>query len=95
MVFISNKNFDDPGDFSPAIWSTMIPGIKQRCAIMSLSFARDGDYLISVGMDSTVRVWNVAQGACVSQFVGHTGPVFASDFVSPKLTTLVSGSQDK
>jgi hypothetical protein len=40
MVFISNKNFDDPGDFSPAIWSSMIPAIKQRCAIMSLSFER-------------------------------------------------------
>jgi hypothetical protein len=40
MVFISNKNFDDPGDFSLAIWSSMIPAIKQRCAIISLSFER-------------------------------------------------------
>jgi hypothetical protein len=30
MVFVSNKNFDGPGDFSPAIWSSMIPAIKQR-----------------------------------------------------------------
>jgi hypothetical protein len=40
MVFISNKSFDDPRDFSPAIWSSMIPAIKQRCAILSLSFER-------------------------------------------------------
>ena len=49
-VFISNKNFDDPGEFTPAIWSAMIPLIKQRCAIVSLSFGRQHiiDYTMSL-----------------------------------------------
>lgn len=58
-VFISNKNFDNPGDFSPAIWSTMIPAIKQRCAVMSLSFESQDiiNYTDSVarGMLKTIK----------------------------------------
>jgi hypothetical protein len=37
-IFISNRNFSDPEDFSPKVWRTQIPALKSRTYVLSLSF---------------------------------------------------------
>jgi hypothetical protein len=78
-VFISNKNFDDRGEFPPAIWSAMIPATKQRCAIVSLSFDRQHviDYTMSLAIDMLKAIRfkdSAAEGR-----VGHRARGFRRD----------------
>jgi hypothetical protein len=40
-VFISNKNFDNPKDFSARIWRTQIPALKSRTCLITLPFDID------------------------------------------------------
>jgi hypothetical protein len=64
-VFISNSNFDNRGDFSLVIWTIMIPAIKQRCALMSLSFNRQDiiSYTLSLATVMLKTVKFPAKGA--------------------------------
>src|SRR5262249_38443346 len=43
-------------------------------------FSPDGRRLASASKDRTVRVWEVATGACVAELSGHTDEVFTAAF---------------
>ena len=62
--------------------------------VNSAGFSPDGTKLISASRDTTVRVWDVATGACVQTLQGHTDAVWSAGF-SPDGTKLVSASDDQ
>jgi WD40 repeat protein len=54
----------------------------------------DGRHVVTGGFDRTIRVWELATGACVRALEGHAGAVRAVR-VTPDGRRLVSGSHDK
>jgi WD40 repeat protein len=61
--------------------------------VWSAQFSPDGQNIVSVGEDNTVRVWSVATGECVQTLVGHGGVVRSVQF-SPDGQNIVSASYD-
>jgi WD40 repeat protein len=41
---------------------------KQAIAITHLSFSHNGEFLLSKGIDRTIKVWNVATGECLATY---------------------------
>ncbi|MBZ0278326.1 MAG: TIR domain-containing protein [Anaerolineae bacterium] len=58
-----------------------------------VAFSPDGRYALTGSKDGTARLWDVASGAEVRQFVGHTGLVFRVAF-SPDGRYILTGSAD-
>ena len=44
--------------------------------VNSVCVSADGSRLFSGSRDKTIKVWDVATGACVQTLEGHTGSVF-------------------
>jgi len=61
----------------------------------SIAFDPGGRFLISGGLDMTVRVWDLqtAPGALYAELNGHSGSVTSVAF-SPDGRTMISGSRD-
>ena len=57
------------------------------------AFSPDGQILASGSYDTTVRLWQVSDGALLQTFAGHTGAVVSVAF-SPDGQFLASGSDD-
>ncbi|KAJ4296415.1 hypothetical protein N0V90_006460 [Kalmusia sp. IMI 367209] len=59
----------------PAIgeeWGVCIQTLEEhRCSVDSVAFSHDSLWLISVAMDSTVKLWDVSSGACLQTLEGH------------------------
>jgi WD40 repeat protein len=51
-------------------------------AVRGLAFNADGSLLASAGVDGTVRVWRMRDGAPVATLRGHQGPANAVDFAA-------------
>ena len=49
--------------------------------------------MVSGSHDTTVKLWDIGSGACLSTFTGHTGAVLAVCY-SPDGRYVVSGSHD-
>jgi WD40 repeat protein len=45
-----------------------IEKIKGNAAILCLEFSKDGKYMVSKGIDKSVKVWNVKNGECLSTY---------------------------
>ena len=56
--------------------------------------ATDGTYIVSGSEDHTVKLWNLASGACLRTLVGHSDTV-RSVAVTATGATIVSGSNDR
>lgn len=52
-------------------------------------------YAISSSWDKTLRLWDLATGASVKRFVGHTKEVLSVSFSAMDSRQIVSGSADK
>jgi WD40 repeat protein len=63
-------------------------------AITSVAFAPDGKTALSVGGDSTLRLWDLASGREIRKFQGHLDTVNSVAF-APDGKTALSGSDDK
>ena len=61
--------------------------------VFSVCVTADGSRLFSGSMDKTIKVWDVATGACVQTLQGHTDSVW-SVCVSANGSRLFSGSSD-
>ena len=58
--------------------------------VLSVAFSPDGRYIVSGGLDNTVRLWERETGKQVRIFEGHTSWVFSVAF-SPDGRYIVSG----
>lgn len=45
-----------------------IEKVKDNAAILALEFSRDGKYMVSKGIDKSVKIWNVKNGECLSTY---------------------------
>lgn len=59
-----------------------------------VAFSPDGRWLVAVGADNAVYVWDVVNNEQASKLEGHTSTPISVSF-SPDSTTLVTGSRDK
>ena len=62
--------------------------------VNSVSFDGTGSRIVSGSEDTTVRVWDVATGACVQTLEGHSGDVNSVSF-DVTGSRILSGSEDK
>ena len=62
--------------------------------VEALAFAPDNRLVLSGHNDNSVRLWDIATGRELRQFVGHTAPVHAVAFF-PDSKRIVTGGYDK
>jgi len=62
--------------------------------VYSVALAVDGVHALSASRDKTIRLWDLASGACVRVFEGHTDVVRSVRFLKGDRWAL-SGSEDK
>jgi len=78
------------------LWNTLHCELKAIDAhqddIYSIAFSPDGQQLATAGKDRVVRVWNVASGDRVCEFIGHRDEVNAVVFLPDGI--LASASDD-
>ena len=61
--------------------------------ILDIEFDPKNEYLVSAGMDKTIKIWNPQTGQLLKTFTGHTKQVIAASFVKGK-NHIVSVSED-
>ena len=62
--------------------------------VRAVALSRDGQCIVSVGDDKSVRVWNTSTGQLLRTLQGHSEPVYAVA-VSRDGQRIVSGSADR
>jgi WD40 repeat protein len=62
--------------------------------ILALAWSPNGKYLATGGLDSQVKVWDFATGACLQIYRGHAMPILDLAW-SPHGTLLASGGGDE
>jgi len=62
--------------------------------VYAVGFTRDGRHVITGSTDTTLRLWDVASGACRATLMGHRDAVYALA-VTPDSRLAVSGSEDE
>lgn len=58
-----------------------------------IAYSSDGQYIVTGGDDSKVKLWNVSNGFCFVTFLEHTSAVTAVEFSNSK-KCLISASLD-
>ena len=62
--------------------------------IQDVQISSDSQYGLSSSWDNSLRLWDLATGACTSRFVGHTKDVMSCAF-SPDNRQIISGGRDQ
>jgi hypothetical protein len=82
-------------------WCTMQtdPALRRTLSghtaqVLGCALSTDGGMALSVSVDDTLRVWDVASGACRAVLTGHAGPVRGCALSADKRTAL-SASEDR
>jgi hypothetical protein len=63
-------------------------------AVFSVAYAPDGSTALTGSVDKTARLWDVATGKELRQFVGHGGSIWSVAY-APNGRTILTGSRDK
>ncbi len=94
--YIANAGFGSHGQVM--LWDVskweVIRKFKHGTLVTCLAFSPDGRQLVSGGTDSTLCVWNVADGSELLRFEGHEKWV-SSVVVTPDGRSVLSGSNDR
>ena len=61
--------------------------------INSVTFASNGEILVSASEDTTIKVWNIATGQMLHTLQGHSGAVTSAIIWGHK-GEIISGSED-
>ena len=71
-----------------------IPNIENhREPITCVSVSRDGQYVVSGGRDSLVKIWNLSTGETHTTLDEHSAPISCVD-IAPNSQFVVSGAED-
>ena len=62
-------------------------------SVLSVTFSKEGEFLLSSSSDKSARLWNVASGLLDRSFFEQTGGVWSAAF-SPDETHIVTAGQD-
>jgi len=62
--------------------------------VQDVIISQDGQFALSCSWDSTLRLWDLAQGKTTKRFIGHAKDVLSVAFSSDN-RQIVSGSRDK
>lgn len=68
-------------------------GAHDSSSVTDVEFSPDSRFLVSCGVDWTIRVWELSTGVGVGVFRGHTGQVSAIAY-APDGRTILSGGVD-
>lgn len=65
-----------------------------KSTVVSLSFSRDGNWLVSGSKDKTIRIWNMLRNTLKAVITGHTNHL-VSICISQDSKWIVSASKDQ
>lgn len=89
----------DSPTFATSNLTTPLPSSPLRLARMlsghtAVALSPNGQILASVGVGTTIDLWNLSNGKLIRRLSGHTLPILALA-ISPDGQTLASASHDK
>ena len=70
------------------------PQLGHADRVQSVAYSPDGNYILSAGLDSTIRLWDLRAKREIRRFVGHQDGVRGTVF-SPDGKQVLSGGADK
>ena len=74
--------------------ATGTPEPYHKGAVAALAFSPDGNHLVSVGEDATIRAWSLVTKQTAWEEEGHSGPIQAVAY-SPNGTLVATGGADR
>jgi serine/threonine protein kinase/tetratricopeptide (TPR) repeat protein len=85
------RRMEQPSTYAAADESLVLKGHTTNL-VESVAVAPDGRRVLSSGYDITVRLWDLATGLEIRQFVGHKGMVHGLAFLSDGQQIITSGA---
>jgi len=51
-----------------------------NASVSMIDFHKSGNYLLSVGLDSKIKIWDIRMGEIIYNIQGHNGPIYTCKF---------------